>query len=39
LHAYVRFTDNADANIEGKVAGRKKKAHSAALALWAIQSA
>jgi CRISPR-associated endonuclease/helicase Cas3 len=33
---YVRQADNADAHIEGKVAGRGKT-HSAAGALWAIQ--
>ena len=33
---YVRFADNADAHIEGKVNGREKT-HSAAGALWAMQ--
>ena len=33
---YVRLADNADAHIEGKVAGRDKT-HSAAGALWAMQ--
>lgn len=33
---YVRLADNADAHIEGKVAGREKT-HSAAGALWAVQ--
>ncbi|MBN9339179.1 MAG: CRISPR-associated endonuclease Cas3'' [Comamonadaceae bacterium SCN 68-20] len=33
---YVRLADNADAHIEGKVAGRDKT-HSAAGALWAVQ--
>ena len=34
---YVRLADNADAHIEGKVGGRDKT-HSAAGALWALQT-
>ena len=34
---YLRATDNSDAHIEGKVAGREKT-HSAAGALWAIET-
>ncbi|MFZ2217923.1 MAG: CRISPR-associated endonuclease Cas3'', partial [Rhodoferax sp.] len=34
---YVRLPDNPDAHIEGKVSGREKT-HSAAGALWAIQT-
>ncbi len=34
---YVRLADNPDAHIEGKVGGREKT-HSAAGALWAIET-